>query len=219
MSGSAGKVALVSSTTGLGCNGGSTPCSAAQLALIVDLIGYGNANFFEGSGAAPTLSNTTAAIRASGGCAETDNNAVDFAAGTPTPRNTASPLHSCTETAPSVIDSYPVNGATDFPINANLSVTFSEPVNVSGAWFTLSCTTSGDVSAAASGGPTTFTLDPAVNLVDGEDCTLTVLASQVTDQDNDDPPDNIERDRPTMWPPTRARPRSSRSTPRCAWRQ
>lgn len=31
MSGTGGKVALVTSTTGLGCNGGSTPCSAAQL--------------------------------------------------------------------------------------------------------------------------------------------------------------------------------------------
>ena len=31
----------------LGCNGGSTPCGAAEVALIVDLVGYGNANFFE----------------------------------------------------------------------------------------------------------------------------------------------------------------------------
>jgi uncharacterized protein len=95
MGAGAGKVALVNTTTPLGCNGGSTPCSPAALATIVDLIGYGNANFFEGSGAAPTLSNTTAALRASGGCVDTDNNATDFAAGAPTPRNTASPLHTC----------------------------------------------------------------------------------------------------------------------------
>jgi hypothetical protein len=39
MSGTGGKVALVNSTTSLGCNGGSTPCSAAQLAMIIDLVG------------------------------------------------------------------------------------------------------------------------------------------------------------------------------------
>ena len=56
----AGKVALVSSTTSLGCNGGSITCSSAQLAQIIDLVGYGTgasgANFFEGSAPAPTLS-------------------------------------------------------------------------------------------------------------------------------------------------------------------
>ena len=52
----AGKVALVNSTTSLGCNGGSTPCSPSALAQIIDLVGYGNANFFEGAGAAPTAS-------------------------------------------------------------------------------------------------------------------------------------------------------------------
>src|SRR5512143_1351062 len=42
MSGSNAKVALVNSTSGLTCNGSSgQPCSAAQLALIVDLVGYG----------------------------------------------------------------------------------------------------------------------------------------------------------------------------------
>lgn len=87
MSGTDGKVALVNTATGLGCNGGSTPCSAAQLAMIVDLVGYGNANFFEGSGAAPTLSNTTAALRDDGGATDTDHNSADFTAGAPTPRN------------------------------------------------------------------------------------------------------------------------------------
>ena len=42
-----------------------------------------------------------------------------------------------------------------------------------------------------SGGPTTFTLDPGVTLVNSETCTLTVLANQVSDQDTNDPPDNM----------------------------
>ena len=90
-----GKVVLVNTSNPLGCNGGSTPCSPAQLALIVDLVGYGNANFFEGSGAAPTISNTTAALRNFGGCTETDDNAADFSADAPTPRNTVSPANTC----------------------------------------------------------------------------------------------------------------------------
>ena len=48
MGGTAGKVALATGATSLGCNGSSTLCSAAQLARIVDLVGYGDANFFEG---------------------------------------------------------------------------------------------------------------------------------------------------------------------------
>ncbi len=94
MSGTGGKVALVNSTTGLGCNGGSTPCSPAQLALIVDLIGWDGANFFE-TAAAPATTNTTAALRNGGGCMETDNNAADFTTGAPTPRNTGSPSNPC----------------------------------------------------------------------------------------------------------------------------
>jgi uncharacterized protein len=194
MSATDGKVALVNSATGLACNGGSTPCSSAQLALITDLVGYGNADFFEGAGTAPTLSNTTAALRGASACTETDNNASDFAASTPTPRNTSAPLNVCPEAAPIVVGTFPVNGATNFPVGANLKVSFSESVNVSGTWFTLSCSTSGAVIAAVSGGPTNFTLDPGTTLVDGETCTLTVLAAQVTDQDSNDPPDNMIAD-------------------------
>ena len=95
------------------------------------------------------------------------------------------------DAAPEVASTFPVNGATNFPIGANLTVTFSEPVNVSASWFTLACSTSGTVSTAFSGGPTTFTLDPGVTLVHGETCTLTVLANQVSDQDGNDPPDNM----------------------------
>jgi hypothetical protein len=96
-----------------------------------------------------------------------------------------------TDAAPAVASTFPANGATDFPVEANLTVTFSEPVNVTASWFTLTCSTSGTVATTFSGGPTTFTLDPGVALVDGEACTLTVMASQVTDQDANDPPNNM----------------------------
>ena len=98
MAATAGKVALVDTATPLGCNGGafsSSPCSPAPLAQIVDLVGYGGANFFEGAHPTAATSNTTAAIREAGGCTETDDNSLDFSIGTPTPRNTISPLNPC----------------------------------------------------------------------------------------------------------------------------
>ena len=54
-------------------------------ARIVDLVGFGGANAFEGTGPAPGLSSATAAVRALGGC--TDANNADFAAATQAPRN------------------------------------------------------------------------------------------------------------------------------------
>lgn len=198
MAAGAGKVALVSSTASLGCNGGSAPCSAAQLAQIVDLVGYGNANFFEGSSATPTLSNTTAALRKGNGCTETDNNANDFEAAAPNPRNTASARNFCGETAPSVVSTVPASGGTINP-DSNLTLTFSEPVNVSGNWFGLTCSTSGtrtvaDTVVTANATSTQFVINPNTDFVSTESCTLTVFAAQVSDVDTLDPPDNMAAD-------------------------
>jgi hypothetical protein len=85
MSATGGKVALVHTATPLGCNGGSTPCPPDALAQIVDLVGYGNADFFEGAGPAPAPGNTTSGWRDAGGCAETDQNAADFGPAAPAP--------------------------------------------------------------------------------------------------------------------------------------
>ncbi|HSL32776.1 MAG TPA: Ig-like domain-containing protein, partial [Candidatus Limnocylindrales bacterium] len=96
--------------------------------------------------------------------------------------------------APTVDGTFPVDGATDFHLSANLTVTFSEPVDVSGSWFDITCTPSGTHTAVVSGGPTTFTLDPDVDFSEGDDCTLTIIAAQVTDEDGSDPPDNMTVD-------------------------
>jgi uncharacterized protein len=99
---------------------------------------------------------------------------------------------SIVDQAPEVSDTFPDDGATDFPINANLTVTFSEPVNVTTSWFQLDCSVSGtDVPTTFSGGTTTFILDPDTALTHGETCTLTVFADQVSDQDGVDPPDDM----------------------------
>jgi uncharacterized protein len=194
MSGSAGKVALVDGDLTLGCNGGSTPCDAAALARIVDLVGYGGANFFEGSGPTGTLSNTTAALRNGAGCQDTDNNAADFTVGSPTPRNTASPTSPCGDSAPAVASTTPANGAFAVPVDSNVAIDFSENVDVAGSWFTISCATSGPHTAAVSGGPQSFVLNPDTDFAQSETCTITVLAAQVTDQDAVDPPDNMAAD-------------------------
>jgi uncharacterized protein len=97
MSGTNGKVILANVSTALVCNGSSTACTAADLAKIVDLVGYGTANFFEGAAAAPAPSITTSILRAASGCTDTNNNSSNFAASTGTiiPRNTATTLNIC----------------------------------------------------------------------------------------------------------------------------
>jgi len=195
MAAGAGKVIVANTTTGLACNGGSTPCSGAQLAQIVDLVGYGAANFFEGAAPAATLTNTTSASRASSGCSDTDNNSADFTAGTVSPRNTLSAAHFCAaDDPPSVSSTTPANAASGVAGNANVSITFSEPVNVTGSWYSISCASSGTHTATVTGGPTAFTLNPDADFLAGENCTVTVVAANVSDQDTNDPPDTMAAD-------------------------
>ena len=191
MAAGAGKVALLTGQTTLGCNGGSAPCDPAALARIVDLVGYGNANFSEGS-PAPAISATLSDFRAEGGCVDTDNNAFNFAAATPNPRNTASPLHDCSgEFAPSIASISPADGASGVPLDSDITITFSEPVNVTGDWFAISCTSSLNHPAVVTGGPTTFTLNPSADFASLETCSVVVVGAQVTDQDTADPPDRV----------------------------
>jgi len=195
MSATGGKVILANSSTALACNGGSTPCSGAQLAQIVDLVGYDGANFFEGTAAAPTLSNTTSAQRNGAGCMDTEQNGADFTAAAPAPRNTISTFHTCpADLPPSVTSTSPANGAAGVAPGANVSITFSEPVDATGSWYSISCSSSGSHNATASGGSTTFTLDPDTDFAQGESCTVTVAAADVTDQDTIDPPDAMAAD-------------------------
>lgn len=93
ISATAGKVFLVSNPTAVACTGTTT--SATCTGAIVDAVGFGTtANFFE-TAPTPTLSNTTAALRSGSGCTDTDNNSADFAVGAPNPRNSPSPVFTC----------------------------------------------------------------------------------------------------------------------------
>ncbi|HYJ84727.1 MAG TPA: Ig-like domain-containing protein, partial [Pyrinomonadaceae bacterium] len=98
-----------------------------------------------------------------------------------------------TDFAPSVTATTPINGATQVANNTDVTVTFSEPVNVSGAWFSIVCGTSGThdtTNSTVGGGPSTFTINPT-DFANGESCTATIFAAQVSDQDTNDPPDNM----------------------------
>jgi hypothetical protein len=88
MSASNGKIALVQGTTALT---GACPTGPA----VLDLVGYGSASCFEGTAPTPALSVTTAAVRNNNGCTDTNNNGMDFIAGTPSPHNTQSPTNLC----------------------------------------------------------------------------------------------------------------------------
>ncbi|MFN8480934.1 MAG: ExeM/NucH family extracellular endonuclease, partial [Kouleothrix sp.] len=82
MSGTAGKVALVNTTTALS---GACPTGAT----IIDFVGFGTtANCSETSPTA-NLSNTTAALRNGNGATDTNNNNADFTIGAPNPRNSS----------------------------------------------------------------------------------------------------------------------------------
>lgn len=87
MGSTSGKVALVRTQVPLSC-GGSTSCLPNS--DIVDFVGYGSLSVsFEGSGPAPTISNTTSDRRVNSGFTDTDNNASDFTAGAVFPLNSS----------------------------------------------------------------------------------------------------------------------------------
>ena len=79
LSATTGKVALVNSATALA---GACPIPSAT---VLDFIGFGTANCFEGA-VAPAPSNTTADVRANP-ATDTNNNSTDFSVAAPNPRN------------------------------------------------------------------------------------------------------------------------------------
>jgi hypothetical protein len=121
---SGGKVAVVRDTAQLAC--GASPGSCSGVLSVADLIGYGGATDYEGSGPAPALGGTTAAVRADDGCTDTDANPSDFAAAAPAPRNSSSAATSCGAVPP------PAGGVSqsagvDVDIQPVLSIALERP--------------------------------------------------------------------------------------------
>jgi endonuclease G len=189
MSATSAKVALVNSETPLTVFNPSG-------ANILDLVGYGTSNFYEGGGPTGTLSAATAALRSHEGCKDTDNNNTDFNVGAPIPRNTSTATHICPpgDADPEIISTTPASNAGSVAVNTNISLTFDEPVNVTGNWFNISCTMSGVHTANVTGGNTTFTLNPDVDFLPSETCTVRIYANSVNDVDLNDPQDYMLAD-------------------------
>jgi Lamin Tail Domain len=121
---SGGKVALVRGSTPLTCGASAGSCSADP--LVADFIGYGSATDYEGGGPAPAISNTTAALRAGDGCADTDTSSTDFSAAAPTPRNSSAAAAPCAG-APPPAGSVSANAAVDIDIQPVLSIALERP--------------------------------------------------------------------------------------------
>ncbi|MEA5417536.1 lamin tail domain-containing protein, partial [Synechococcus sp. BA-132 BA5] len=95
-----------------------TSCTDAS---ILDLVGFGSANCFEGA-VAPALSNTNSGSRLFGGCQDSGNNANDFIVGPASPRNSVSPLAPCSS-GPSLAISSPTANQVFAP-NSDVNVSF-----------------------------------------------------------------------------------------------
>jgi hypothetical protein len=131
LSSTKGKVALLSSQTTIS-SGTSSPIGMPALE---DFVGYGSANAYEGSGPAPTLSATTAALRAGNGTVDTGDNAADFTAGAPNPRNSGGVV---TNQPPSVTTSPATGVVTN---GATLNGSLNPNGQATTAWFEYGLTT------------------------------------------------------------------------------
>jgi uncharacterized protein len=173
MSGSNGKVALSNSTAALA---GTCPVGN------VDFVGYGTANCSEGANAAPGLGNTIAALRASGGCTDTNDNGADFATGAPTPRNSAAPPNLCAGGGQPVMSVADVSlaegnsGTTAF----TFTLTLNQPAGAGGVGFEISTS---DGTATAGSDYAALAATP-MSIAEGDD-SASVTIDVVGDGDNE----------------------------------
>ena len=97
------------------------------------------------------------------------------------------------DAAPEIATALPAQNATDVLVGSDIILQFSEDVTVTGDWFSLTCGGGESLSAEVSGSGSSRTLNPVNDLPYSQTCTLTVLAQQVKDLDEDDPPDTLDQ--------------------------
>src|SRR5438132_916652 len=97
-------------------------CSAAS--GLEDLVGYGSAADYEGSGAAPAGSATNALARADS-CTDTDDNAADFVTAAPDPKNSSAAPSACSVSPPP--DGASGSAGVDVDIQPLLSIALDHP--------------------------------------------------------------------------------------------
>ena len=90
--------------------------------------------------------------------------------------------------APQVTSTSPANGATGVATQATITINFSQSVNATGSAFKLECPTGTPKSFSQSATPaSSVTLTPSSPLPVSTVCTVTVVASQVTDASSGTP--------------------------------
>jgi endonuclease G len=187
MSATTGKIALVSNSISL-----SGSCPNGVDPDIVDFVGYGSsASCFEGASRAPAPSNTNAIFRKLNGAQDTNQNGTDFQTGAPNPRRTAPII----ELGPWVANTDPISDGFNVPYDATISVDFSEPVDVAGSWFDITCTNSGShnsATVASYNNSKGYHITPNTGFQFGEQCTVTIVHTNVHDQDLDDSGPNTD---------------------------
>ncbi|MBK9654221.1 MAG: Ig-like domain-containing protein [Rhodanobacteraceae bacterium] len=104
---------------------------------------------------------------------------------------------------PPTVTTNPANGAANVALNGNITVSFNEPVTLTGAWFQLNCPTSGvrtstgelsgtGVNIIENTPDLVYTIDPIANLANGESCAITIDSANVVDNDAIDPPNELD---------------------------
>ena len=187
LSATTGKIALVSNSISLtgSCPNGVDPD-------VVDFVGYGSsASCFEGASRAPAPSNTTALFRKLNGTQDSNQNGDDFQTGAPNPRRTA-PI---VELGPWVANTNPMADGFNAPYDDTISVDFSEPVDVVDPWFDITCANSGShnsATVASYNGANGYHITPNTPFQFGEQCTVTIVHTNVHDQDLDDSGPNTD---------------------------
>ncbi|MBF9236649.1 lamin tail domain-containing protein [Hymenobacter sp. BT683] len=171
MGGASFKVALVRNNTVATASAGPTTTFSSN---VVDFVGVGTANAYEGATVAPLLTNATAAIRASNGCTDANNNGADFTAVAANPRNSATAAAPCgAATGTCAAPGAPTFASTTISTS---SVSFV-PDATNTANYTVTATPASGPAVTASGAASPITL---TGLLAGTTYTVTVAGTCVS---------------------------------------
>jgi endonuclease G len=96
---------------------------------------------------------------------------------------------------PSVTATEPTTNGVDAPYDSTINVEFSEPVDVAGNWFDITCANSGqhnNATVTSYDDAKGFHITPNTGFQFGEQCTVTIFHGNVHDQDTNDSAPNAD---------------------------
>lgn len=161
----------------------------ADAALLV-LLKPGQSALDEGARGAATTDSLQRCPNGSGQPRET----TTFKPNVPTPGES----NRCSfDAAPTVVAATPLSGASAVPIDATIEVDFSEAVTLAQGAVVIDCEESGSHLYTQAGSETSYTFVPDEPFARGETCTITIHAELVSDNDAEDPPDQLGAD--VVW--------------------